>query len=89
MLFDDFDKCMVGTHLTIFLFVKKKVIIGVKISSSHLDGTTFSLSSKFHNRRKKRMGFRWKKCQSKIQVLTERAHIVLGNHKYLVEIHFR
>jgi hypothetical protein len=82
---DDFDKCVIRNTIQDFCVEEKRVLTIPKLLPIIKEKIHFPWGLKSLGRVVKRMGFKWRKCQSKRKLLIERADIVAWRSKYLVK----
>jgi hypothetical protein len=83
---DDFDKCVIRNTIQDFYVQEKRVPTIPKLLPVIKEKIHFPWGPKSLGRVVKRMGFKWRKCQSKRKLLIERADIVAWRSKYLVKM---
>jgi hypothetical protein len=83
---DDFDKCVIRNTIQHFYVQEKRVPTIPKLLPVIKEKIHFPWGPKSLGKVVKRMGFRWRKCQSKRKLLIERADIVARRSKYLVQM---
>jgi transposase len=83
---DDFDKCVIRNIIQDFYVQAKRVPTIRKLLPVIKEKIHFPWGLKSLGRVVKRMGFKWRKCQSKCKFLIERADIVAWRSKYLVKM---
>jgi hypothetical protein len=83
---DDFDNCVIRNTIQDFYVQEKRVPTIPKLLPVFKEKIYFPWGLKSLGRVVKRMGFKWRKCQSKRKLLIERADIVAWRSKYLLKM---
>jgi hypothetical protein len=83
---DDFDKCAIRNTILDFYVQEKRVPAISKLLPIIKEKIHFPWGSKSLGRIVKRMGFMWRKCQSKRKILIDRADTVEWRSKYHVKM---